>query len=191
MVKNINTIKDELIEKGRLSPQSIQDLKWHLQNDLRPHMAIILATDAHLKELGPLIATKLDDEDDFIREVAVGCLIGRLFLTEYAPKALELAKEDPYENVRGLAISNLGAVIDAVDKELKKEISSYIYEIISNSLYNDFLKECAYHSIVVAMEVPVDKWPKVKKDGDIHKLMDKEILEAFKKKYSIEKQSNK
>lgn len=187
MVKSIDTIREELIEKGCLCAQSVQDLKWHLENDLSPHMPIILATDAGLRVLGPFIAKHLEHKDNFIRERAVACLIGRLFLSEYAPKALKLAKEDPYENVRGLAIANLGAVIDDVDKKLKREIAEYIYEVVTSSSYDNLFRSSAYHSIIVAMEVPPKEWPRLQLDPDMEKLVDRDLLEAFRKKYGIEK----
>ncbi|MBW8308720.1 MAG: hypothetical protein K0M45_03625 [Candidatus Paracaedibacteraceae bacterium] len=185
MVKSIDAIRNELIKENRLSSQSIQDLKWYLENDPRPHMSIMLATDAGLKALGSLMAKHLEHNDDFIREVTVGCIVGRLFLAEYALKAFELAKNDPYDNVRGLAISNLGAVLDKLDKKLKKEIAEYIYGVISNPTYDSLYRDCAYHSVVVAMEIPLEKWPQAQRDPDIEKLVDKELLEAFRKKYEI------
>ncbi|WP_032113842.1 hypothetical protein [Candidatus Paracaedibacter symbiosus] len=184
-VKTIDEIQEEFWENECLSPESIKDLRWHLQYNPDPHMAIIIATDAGLTSLAPLIAHHLDDEDDFIRERTVGCLVGRLFQSQYAEKAFQMAKEDKYENVRDLAVSVLGAVIDNAAKKLQLEIAEHIYHVLTSPGYDKLHKQSAYHSIVVAMHVPPMKWPQVKSDPNIEELIDKELLEKFCKKYNV------
>jgi hypothetical protein len=179
MIKTVEKIKDEFYDNGRLSKQSMQDLAWHLENDKLPHSAISLVTDARIMELAPLMAKHLDHEDDFIRERTVGCVVGRMRMAEYAEKALQMAIDDPEEGPRALAISSLGAVINKVDSLLKKRIAGHICEVFVDSKYDEIDRDCAFQSILTALEVPIDTWHKLKDYEREH------YIREFKTKYDI------
>jgi len=191
-MKNLDDIWQEFIDQDALSTQTINDLIWHIENDERPG-AISMATDMIvrnptgilLKKLISHLAKQLDNEDDFKREFAVNSVVGRLKLSEYASKALDMAKNDPYDNVRGLASSHLGAVINKVDPNLRKQIAAYLYDAITNAIYDDWHKQCVYDAILEAMEVPIDTWPAIKSNPDISSMVDKNLLEKFKIKFNI------
>ncbi len=184
MIKTINQIKDELLENDyQLSSQTVKDLAWHLENDKDPHMAIILATDAQLKNLGPVIARHLDHEDGFIRERTIGCVLGRLELAEYAEKAFEMAQNDS-KNVRNIAIFNLGEVMNAVPFTLAHNIATYLICVLQHD-ESEVIRGSAYFSILKAMNVPREKRPRVSR-GVKPEDIDPSILEAFCKKYQVD-----
>ena len=189
-VKSLDEIWQDYLDHDHLPIQTRKDLKWWLTQSDDPAGAILMITDMDLsisdiKEFIPLMAAHLENKDDYIREVTVGCLVGRLFQHQYAGKALDMAKNDQYSNVRSLAISSLGAIIDKVDKKLQKEIANYIYKVLTNIDYDSLFKECAYHSVVVAMYVPPLEWPRLKLEPDIEKMINKELLARFCEKYGI------
>jgi len=157
MIKSVKDIRDEFFDEGNLSAQSIKDLTWHIENDPSPDRSITLVTDARLMELVPLIAKHLEHEDDFIRQHTVGCVIGRLRLANYAEKALNMALEDPESGPRGLATSNLGAVINQVSPVLKKRIANYLYDVLINPKYDNVERRFAFRSILEAMEIPMSQ----------------------------------
>jgi len=80
----------------------------------------------------------------------------------------------------------LWVVIDKVDFVLRKQIAIYLYDSITSIIYEDWHKQCAYGSILKAMEVPINMWPAKKLNPDISKMVDKNLLEKFRKKYNIE-----
>lgn len=192
-MKNLDNIWQEYLN-NTLNKQVLKDLIWYIENNDKPEEAIVMATDMLveepnnkiLMELKPCLVKQLDNEDDFIRELAIGCVVGRMKLAEYAEKALNMAKNDPYDNVRGLAASNLGTVIDKVDYVLQKQIAVYLYDSITNVIYDDLHKQSTYRSILKAMEVPVNMWPPLKLNPDIPKIVDKTLLKKFREKYNIE-----
>lgn len=188
-IKTLEEVQDEFCENDSLSGASIKDLKWHLEHNPDPHMAIILATDAGLISLAPLIAKHLESEDGFIRERTVGCLLGRLFQAQYAAKGLQMAKEDPRGGARDLAVSSLGAVIDNVDKKLQQEIADYIYQVLTSPDYDKLYKKAAYRSVIDAMETPLEKRPRIDKNFKLEELIDKELLTKFCKKYNVKMKS--
>jgi len=155
MIKDVKDIRDEYFDEGKLSAKSIKDLICHIENDPSPERSISLVADARLLELVPLIAKHLDHEDDYVRELTVGCLIGRLKLPDYAEKALNMAQEDPDGGPRSLAISNLGAVINKVNPVLKKRIAVFLYGVLINSEYDDLDKQFAFNSILKAIDIPM------------------------------------
>ena len=161
-MKNLDNFWQEYLN-DTLDKQVLKDFIWHIENDDSSE-AVVMATDMLveepnnkiLKALIPCLAKQLDHEDEYIRELAVGSVIGRIKLPEYAEKALSMAKNDPYDNVRGLAASSLGAVIDKVDYVLQKQIAVYLYGSITNVIYDDWHKQCAYDSILEAMKIPIN-----------------------------------
>ena len=177
-----------------LDQKVLKDFILHIENDPEHQgEAIVMATDMLveepnnkiLKELIPCLVKQLDNEDDHVREVAVGCVVRRIKLPEYAEKALNMAQHDPCDNVRGLAASSLGAVIDKVDFVLRKQIAIYLYDSITNHIYDDWHKQCTYDSLLEAMNVPINMWPAKKLNPDISKMVDKDLLENFRKKYNL------
>lgn len=182
-IKSVEDIRDEFFDNDKLSPRSLHDLKWHLENDPAPHKAIMLITDAEIKELIPLIGKYLDHEDDFVREVAVGCVLGRLGLVEYAEKGFKMALKDPYDNVRDLAIFNIGEVLNKIeDKNLQRKIADYLYRKLFSLKQRKSFKGAAYQSILTAMEVPIPEQPGVR---DLENEIDFDLVEEFKKKYGV------
>lgn len=185
-MRSLDDIWQKYINKDRLRVQTLNDLIWHLEYDADPIEAIIMATDiaveVELKELYPHIAKHLDDEDDAIREVTVGYILGRLQLTEYAKKGFKMAQEDPEENVRDLAIFNIGAVLNKInDQKFQHEIADYLYQRLIDK--DDSFKGAAYRSILTAMQVPELEQPGVK---DLEESVDFDLVERFKKKYGID-----
>lgn len=143
-MKSLDNIWQEYLD-DTLDKQILKDFIWHIENDPEHQgEAIVMATDMLvedpkneiLKELIPYLAKQLDHEDEYVREVVVGCVVGRMKLPEYAEKALNMAKNDPYDNVRCLAASSLGAVIDKVDCVLCKQIAIYLCDSITNNIYD-------------------------------------------------------
>lgn len=184
MTKNVKDIRDEFFDEGKLSAQSIKDLIWHIENDQSPDRAISLVTDAYLTNgslgnLIPMIAKHLDNEDDFIRELTVGCIVGRIKLPDYAEKAFNMAKEDPDSGTRILATSSLGAILNKVNLALQKQISTYLYEVFSSSEYENLHKQCAFDSILEAMGMPISQIVVTTYDAN-HYLVNK-----FKLKYGV------
>lgn len=144
-------------DKNNLGFQELKDLSWHIENDEDPQAAIGMATDIGLANLGPVIAKHLDHPDVCIRSFTLGCLVGRLKLSEYAQKAFSMASSDPDEGVRSTAISCLGSVLKKLDKPLQQEIASYIYHVIISKKYDNWLRSSAYDAINRAMEIPPHK----------------------------------
>lgn len=186
MIKSLNEIEQELVDNDFkvISKDSVNSLAWHLQNDKNPSEAIYLTADAGLKQLSSLLAKHLDHENEYVRERAVGCLIGRLFCAEYAEKALDMAMNDPESNVRTLSISSLGAVIEKSDKQLQKKIGRFLLGIINGleaEKYDELDRESAYSSIINALEYPPSEWPEVGSNP----IPDPKIIEEFKKKFGV------
>jgi hypothetical protein len=177
MIKSVIDIREEFFDNDKLSVKSIKDLIWHIENDIDPHEAISLVTDAHLIKLVPLIAKHLDNEDDFIRQITVGCVVGRLELAEYAEKALNMAQSDPYSGPRSLATSSLGVVINKVNPVLKKQIANYLYNVIISPEYENSHKRCAFDSILDAMDISVPQRLAVGYDEN------HDLVKKFKIKY--------
>ena len=179
-MKNVVDIRDEFFDNdNKISAQSMKDLIWHIENDPRPTRAISLVTDARLMELVPLIAKHLDPEDDFVRELTVGCLVGGLKLAEYAEKALNMAQEDPDSGPRVLATSSLGSVINKVDSILQQRIAMHLYGVIINPEYDEIDKRCAFDSILEAMDISVIQRRAIGYDEN------HDLVKQFKAKYGI------
>ncbi len=192
-MKNLDSIWQEYINQNFLSKQTLNDLIWYIDNNSKPEEAIVMAIDMLIEEpnnkvlmeLIPYLVKQLDHEDDFIRELTVGCVVDRMKLSEYAEKALNMAKNDPYKNVRDNAAASLGSVIDNVDFNLRKQIAVFLYDVMINTDCSDLHKQSAYRSILKAMEVPFNLWPPQKLKPDITNIVDKKLLEKFKIKYTI------
>lgn len=188
-LKSVKKIRDEWCdsENGSISSESLEHLKKHIEgkdeNELR--RAISLVTDARLMQFVPLIAKHLDHEDGFIREFTVGCLLGRFFQSQYAARGLQMAKEDPREGARDLAISSLGAIINDVAPKLMQEIADYIYHVITSPDYDMLDKQSAYRSVLKAMYITPMEWPRLKLEPNIEELVDKNLLREFCKKYNV------
>ena len=185
-MRTLDQIWQEYIDNDEILPKdALKDLIWHIEHDELPIEAIILATDMRLYKLGSTMAKYLDHEDDCVRRVTVGSLIGRLFLDEYAEKAFDMVVNDFDGGVQNVAISGLGTVLDQVDNKLQKKIASYIHTVIVSPEYDKLDKQAAYSSIVKAMDISPEEWPGVKSDPDLSKMIDQDLVEQFKKKYHI------
>ena len=119
-------------DNGIFGKQELKDLSWHIENDKDPTSSISIATDIGSKHLGSVIAKHLDHPDWSVREFTLGCLLGRLKISEYGEKAFSMATSDTDQGVKSTAISCLGSVLDNLDKYLQQKIASYIYSIIVN-----------------------------------------------------------
>lgn len=189
IVKSLDEIWQDYLDHDKLPIQTRKDLKWWLKNEEDPAKAILMIADMHLSDMGdlaPLMAMHLDHQDDYIREITVGCLIGRLFQSQYAEKGFEMAKNDPHSGVRNLAIYSLGVILDETEKKLQKSMAEYIYKVLTEPNYSKLHKQAAYHSVIEAMKIPLEKWPKVKLDPDLDKLIDKNLLNKFCDKYKVQ-----
>jgi len=159
-MKNIDEIDKELYTNGFLSNKSKQELKWHLGHDEDPIKAIDVITDACYVDFAPLMSKYLNHKDNCVRELTIGCLLGRLRLPEYGEAGLKMATKDE-GGARTLALLCLGKVINDVDKGLKKDIAFYLLEVVNGKVYaDDFHQGSAYYSMLDAMNVPNSKRPK-------------------------------
>ncbi len=187
-MKTVKEIRNEYFDNNeKLSKESLEILKAYLEDADSKELsaAISFVTDARLIDLVPLVAKHLEHENDFIREIVIGSLLGRLKIAEYAEKGLKVATEDPYSNVRGLAAMSLGAVINKVDVKLRNLMASYLYEVMISSNYDNLHKQSAYDSILEALEIPITEWPAKKLNPDISKLINLELVKNFKDKYHL------
>jgi len=182
-MKKLDDIWEEYINQGSLSPHTLKELAWHIEYDIDPADAITMATDMGLKELGSCIAKQLGHEDDYIRELSVGCLLGRLKLPEYAEKGFKIAQEDPDESVRDLAIFNIGEILNKIDdKNLRYKIACYLDQILMSAA-TPLSKGAPYNSILAAMGVPIAERPRVR---DLGMEINFDLVEKFKKKYGVQ-----
>ena len=191
-MKSLNDIWQEYINQGILSTQILNDLIWYIENDDTSE-TVVMVTDILVKEssgilfkkLVPHIAKQLVHEDEYVRELAISSLVFRLKLPEYAEKVLNMAKNDPDDGVRNCAAFSLGAVLNKVDMNLRKQIATYIYDSVTNIAYDDLHKQSGYHSVLAAMEIPINLWPPQKLKPDIQNMVDKDLLKKFKIKYDL------
>jgi hypothetical protein len=182
-MKNLDDIWNEYIEQESLSPQTKRDLIWHIENDTDPAIAIEMIADMGLKEFAPVVAKQLDNEDNYIREITIACLLGRLQLPEYAEIGLEIAQTDPEDNVRDLATFSIGAVLNLIiDETLQVKIASFLYHMVLDSSQSVLDKGGAYNSILAAMEVPILERLLVR---DLGKNIDLDLIEQFRQKYDL------
>lgn len=182
-MKTLEDIWDEYCEHNALSAASRKDLIFHLENDIDPVEAITLATDMGLTELGPYIAKHLEHEEDYIRELSVGCLLGQLRLEQFAEQGLRLALHDPDSTVRNLAIFNLGAVLNNVqDRNLKDKIAQFLYHTVIDPNQAKLMVGAAYQSILDALDVPQNEQPSV---IDLSNEINSNLVEKFRDKFGI------
>ena len=192
-MKNLNDIWQEYINHNTLSTQTLNDLIWYIENDDTSE-TVVMVTDILVKECGgiltkklvPYIAKQLEHEDEYVKELAINSLVGRLKLPEYAEKTLNIAQNNvSYGNAQGSAAASLGAVINKVDYNLRKKIAIYLYDVMANDSYDNLHKQSAYCSVLEAMEIPINLWPPIQRNFEIQNLVDKNLLEKFKVKYNI------
>lgn len=187
--KSVKLIRDEYFDNdGILSSNSLQNLKFYLEdsckNSKELRAAISLVTDAQLVDFIPLLVKNLDHESWSVRELTVGCILGRLKLSEYAAKGLEMAQHDEDESVRNMAVFSLGAVINKVPPALAQKIANHIFDVFQH--HEDKVdRDSAYFSILKALEVPWEKQPSIAK-GVKPEDIDSALLEAFCKKYQVD-----
>lgn len=192
-MKSLNDIWQEYINQNALSTQTLKDLIWYIENDDTSE-TVVMVTDILVKEsdgmllkkLAPYIAKQLEHEDEYVKELAINSLVGRLKLPEYAEKILNIAQNNvSYGNAQGSAAASLGAVINKVDYNLRKKIAVYLYDVMTNDGYDNLHKQSTYCAILEAMEIPIDLWPPIQRNPDIYTMIDKNLLEKFKRKYDI------
>jgi len=189
-LKRVAKIRDEWCDSkdGTISKESLEDLKKHLQSDNENNVyhAIDLATDIKLLHLAPLIAKNLTHESSAVREIAIGQLLGILKLPEYAEIGLKMAQEDESAGVRCLAGTHLGDVLDVVkNKELKKKIATYMYDVMKKSNYTDEVKQDIYQSVMAAMGISIIDRPETVGNPEYKKYIDHNLLNQFKDKYGL------
>jgi hypothetical protein len=186
LVKAIQEMYNTLNHRGKLSKQAIKDLEDYIENGQDPHLAIAVAEEVVLIELAPLIAKHLDNEGYVIRTIAVRCLIGTFHMAKYAKKAFNIAKADPHEAPRMMAMSKLGEVINQVDANLKKEIAYYLYDIMFSDDYSNGERGFAIDSIFTALKIPSSRWGSIIQSSEID-----DLIEKFKNKYEVKYGSKK
>ncbi len=188
-LKQVEKIRDEYFDHNKtLSKQSLDELRQHLEGKDENELcrAISLVTDARLMQFVPLMAKHLNHEDSYVRESLIGKLLGRLKLPEYAEIGLKMAQEDEDSGVRCLAATNLGHVIDLVDNQLKKKITSYMYDVMTQDNYDGRTKQNIYQSVMIAVDVPWAERPSiVSGKPDLKKMVDPDVVQKFKEKYGI------
>mgnify|MGYP003453338563 FL=1 len=176
-MKTLDDIFDEYCDQDLLIPQTLKELIWHLEHDADPARSISRTTDMGLKKLAPCIAKHLDHEDDYVRELSVGCLLGRLKLPEYAEIGFKMAQEDPDSGPRSLAIFRIGEVLNEIkEKNLQHQIAFYLYQILMGvkEKGSSSKKGSAYNSILAPMEVSIPGRPGVR---DLATSIDFDLLE--------------
>jgi hypothetical protein len=189
-MKTLDEIWQDFDKKGGiLTLESIEDLKWHIENDRSLYEPIAAARDMmietgereHLEqEIVPTIAKHLDHEDEYIRAIAVGTVIGICKDASYGEKALVLARFDPDECVRAIATSSLGWVMNKVDQNLAHKMAVHLYTIMTSQnkeKYGNSDKDAARDSVRIAMEVYYPEWETV----DFQ-----EVWGKFLKKYNLQ-----
>jgi hypothetical protein len=191
-LKRVSNIRDEYFDNNEtLSPQSLDELRQHLESKDEDELcrAISLVTDARLMQFVPLMAKHLNHEDSYVRESLIGKLLGILKLSEYAEIGLKMAKEDPKSGPRALAVSNLGAIINKVDKKLQKEIAEHIYHVVIDTTYSKVTRKLAYKSAIKAMGNPPNITHKLELHYMTGEILEKELLTQFCKKYGVKMES--
>ncbi|MCI0552498.1 MAG: HEAT repeat domain-containing protein, partial [Anaerolineae bacterium] len=98
-MKLLNEIETEFEVNGRLSKSAIEKLEQLILSD-DPYSAITVATDCGIFALAPAIAQTISSQDPMVRWNAIGALLTRFRLSEYAELGFELVLTDPDEMVR-------------------------------------------------------------------------------------------
>ena len=188
-MKNLSELWKEFDKKkGKLSPESIEDLKWHIENDMSPYEAIAAARDMVIETVerdhfvqvvAPTIAQCFDHKNEDIREIAVGTVIGICKDARYGEKALVLARFDPDDLVRIIATSSLGWVMNKVDQNLAHKMAVHLYTIMTSQYEekdDNAYKRVAKKSILISMEVYYPEWGTVSFQ---------DVWKQFLKKYDL------
>lgn len=187
-LKSVKKIRDEYWDNNqKLSKESLEMLKKYLEGNDPDELALAidLATDLELYSFAPLIAKHLTDESSFVREIAIGQLLGILKLPEYAEIGLKMAQEDESSGVRCLATKGLGHVLDKTDNEVKKVILSYMYDVMTKDIYDADTKQDVYRAMTIALNIPWEKRPSLVENPDLRKIVKPEIVQKFKEKYGL------
>ena len=188
MPKTINKIWDEFEENGKLSTNTVEDLKWHILNDPSPVSAIDAATSMRILVLHPAIAHHINSPDDYIREFVLSCLLNRLELAEYAEVALKMGQEDAFStSTSTFSIIGLSTVFNKIkDTALQSKIAEFFIQTYETLNIDALDRRTACEAIFIAMKKEKE-WnnfvqglhKKLRNDGYIKN----EIVDSFKEKY--------
>lgn len=187
MQRDLDEIWQEYLDSGELSSATTKELAWHIDEGPNPLEAMSIAADIGLVHLAPNIARQLNHASEWNRERAVGCLLGRLELPEFAAQGLKMAREDKSSSVRSLATFNIGEVLNKItDHTLQNQVAKYLYDTLSGGKKTGLpvRKGSAYYSILAALDVPVLDRPEV---WELDESIDPEIVEKFRKKFNLDK----
>lgn len=182
-MKSLDDIWDEYVKNDCISSQTLKDLAWHIEHDETPVPAFVMATDMNAQKLSDVIAAHLNNEDNFVREVAVSCLIGRLRRSEYAERAFQMAKEDT-GGAQALAISCIGAVLGQTRDPLRTNIAQYLIDLLYDEQEDELTRKFAYYAINDGLGIPIEEVPSFRKFS-FKENADKDLVERFKKVYGV------
>lgn len=152
MKEILNRVLDEYEASSRLSSSSRALIIRELDSD-DCYDAISVAADCRLLELASKIAGKVSHPDQMVRWITIGVLLGRFKLPEYVPLGLNLARNDDSLLVRGEALTSLGRVLPFVDDATsRKEVASYLVNVLEDPSEDNSIREGAYDGIRVATD---------------------------------------
>ena len=182
-MKTLDDIQVEFEITGRLSKSSIEKLKQLILSD-DPYSAITVATDCGTFALAPVIAQATNSEDSMVRWNAIGALLTRFRLPEYADLGFEFALTEPDEMVRNIALVGLGEVLpDVKDNSLANAIAHYLIKVFQNEEEDILARGAAYDGILAALDVLPTSRPPANRPLDLIKDVDNEKIADFKKRY--------
>lgn len=152
MNKKLEDALDEFDRTGSLSRERVEELTHEIEGG-SPYDGISVAADCHATGLASIIAKRLDHDDQMVRWMAIGTLLRRFELEQYASAGLTMAGADSSLMVRGEALSGLGAVLAKVsDRGLKKRCAEYLKIVAEDQNEIDAMRQDAYAAILTAME---------------------------------------
>jgi hypothetical protein len=169
-------------------------LRWHLKHgDQFDAISVIgdiaLCKDPVTNDLAPDVLALIHQDDYFIGQEVVSCILVFMKLPEYADFFLKLFNNDrdfEYdEHVKSSILSAFGYVLDKVqDIKLQKQIALLLYEQLNKPSYYG-CASAAYSGILTAMEVPLKGRQDIGLEIDLEKDVDWGQVERFKQKYGI------
>jgi len=191
-MKTLDQIWDVYLEKGgKIDETYIRALSWHIEHDGNPDEAISMAEDMIMESQSPLIknilipeiAKQLHNEDEDIRESAVGA-IRRLIVPQYGQEVYDLASKDVDNTVKIIATRGLGDLMREVDKSLAQKMAIHLYDILINDdfeKYNKRNRDSASDAVLSAMDYDSLAFSRAWNDPDFDP-----IWKEFCKKYKLE-----
>lgn len=181
-------------EGAPVTDQWKKSLRWHLQHGVQWETVnligdIALCNDPVLNHLAPDVVELIHQDDDFLGQQIVSCILGYMKLSDYAGFFFELFhSQRGYlfdENVKDHILFKLGYVLNMIrNVDLKYKIA----ELLLTQVYHpdeNMYRSSSYHSILVDMDVPRSERLSVAKTLDPEKDLDWDLVERFKNKYGI------